>query len=93
MSRKKLIKKLKEKNPQLNQAALETVIDVFTDNITLALKRGQECEFRNFGSFRLKKLNPSANLRNPKKNELIYRPKRVKVRFKASKKLNKQINE
>tara|TARA_E500000178_G_scaffold351431_1_gene412508 strand:- start:686 stop:967 length:282 start_codon:yes stop_codon:yes gene_type:complete len=93
LSRKKLIKKLREKNPQLNQAELETIIDVFTNSISVALKSGQECEIRNFGSFRLKKLNASANLRNPKKNELIYRPERVKVRFKASKKLNKLINE
>ena len=93
MSRKKLIKKLKEKNPHLNQTELETVIDIFTNSISHALKSGQECEIRNFGSFRLKKLNASANLRNPKKNELIYRPERVKVRFKASKKLNKLINE
>ncbi len=93
MSRNKLIKKLKEKNPQLNQAELETVIDVFTNSVSLALKNGQECEIRNFGSFRLKKLKASANLRNPKKNELIYRPERVKVKFKSSKKINKFINE
>ena len=93
MSRNKLIKKLREKNPKLNQVELETVIEVFTNSISDALKSGQECEIRNFGSFRLKKLNASANLRNPKKNELIYRPERVKVRFKASKKLNKLINE
>ena len=93
MSRNKLIKKLKEKNPQLNQTELETIIDVFTESISYALGKGQECEIRNFGSFRLRKLKASANLRNPKKNELIYRPERVKVRFKASKKLNKLINE
>ena len=33
------------------------------------------------------------NARNPSTNELIYRPERVRVRFKASKKLNKIINE
>lgn len=93
MSRNKLIKELKKKNPKLNQAELETVVDVFTNSISLALKNGQECEIRNFGSFRLKKLKASANLRNPKKNELIYRPERVKVKFKTSKKLNKFINE
>ena len=93
MSRNKLIKKLKEKNPKLNQAELETVIDVFTNSVSFALKNGQECEIRNFGSFRLKKLKASASLRNPKKNELIYRPERVKVKFKSSKKLNKFINE
>ena len=93
MSRSELIKKLKEKNPQLNKNELETVIDIFTESILCALKSGQECEIRNFGSFRLSKLKASANLRNPKKNELIYRPERVKVRFKASKKLNKLINQ
>ena len=41
----------------------------------------------------LSKLKANANLRNPKTNKLIYRPERVKVRFKASKKLNKIINE
>jgi len=93
LSRNELIRKLREKNPQLNQGELETVIDIFTNSISHALKNGQECEIRNFGSFRLKKLNASANLRNPNKNELIYRPERVKVKFKASKKLKILINE
>ena len=93
MSRNKLIKKLREKNPKLNQVELETVIEVFTNSISDALKSGQECEIRKFGSFRIKKLNASANIRNPKKNELIYKPERVKVKFKASKKTNKLINE
>ena len=31
--------------------------------------------------------------RNPATNELVYKPDRVKVRFKASKKLNKIINQ
>ena len=93
MSRSKLIKKLKLKNPKLNKSELETVIDVFVDNISQSLKKGLECEVRNFGSFRLSKLKARTNLRNPKTNQLIYRPVRVKVRFKASKKLNKLINK
>ena len=93
MSRSKLIRKLREKNPKLNQSELEAIIDIFIDSISQALKSGHECEIRNFGSFRIKKLKASASLRNPKKNELIYRQERVKVRFKASKKLNKLINE
>ncbi len=93
MSRQKLIKQLKEKNPKLNKSELETVIDVFSKSIANALKTGQEVEIRDFGSFRLRKLKASAYLRNPKTNQLIYRPERVKVKFKASKKLNKLINE
>jgi len=93
LSRAKLIKQLKKKNPQLNHSELETLIDIFTNSIKQALIRGQECEIRNFGAFRLSKLKANPNLRDPRTNELIYRPERVKVRFKASKKLNKMINE
>ena len=93
MSRQKLKQQLKEKNPQLNESDLEIVLNTFTSVIVNALFNNQECEIRNFGSFRLSELKENANLRNPKTNELIYRPKRVKLRFKASKKLNKLINE
>ena len=60
---------------------------------TQALINKQECEIRDFGSFRLSKLKANAHLRNPLTNQLIYRPERVKLRFKASKKINKLINE
>ena len=93
MSRSKLIKQLKEKNPQLNQVELENILDIFTESIKNALKKGLEVQIRDLGSFRLRKLKANANLRNPKTNQLIYRPERVKIRFKASKKLNRLINE
>lgn len=93
MSRQKLLKQLKKKNPQLNFFELGSIIDLFTDSITKALKKRQNCEIRNFGSFKIKNLKANANLRNPSTNELIYRPERVKVKFKASKKLNNLINE
>ncbi len=93
MSKLRLIKQLKKKNSQLNQSELENIIYVFINSIKQALKRGQECEIRNFGSFRLKKLKANPNLRNPKTNELIYRPERIKIKFKASKELNRLIND
>jgi nucleoid DNA-binding protein len=93
LSRRKLIKQLKEKNPKLNLDELESVLNIFTESINNALKKGMEVEIRNFGSIRLGKLKASANLRNPKTNQLIFRPERVKARFKASKKLNKLINK
>jgi nucleoid DNA-binding protein len=93
LSRQKLKKQLKQKNPQLNESELQFIIDSFTDIINQALLKRQECEIRDFGSFRFNKLKANANLRNPLTNELIYRPERVKLKFKASKKLNKLINE
>ena len=93
MSRNKLIKKLKEKNPDLTKQELETVINTFSESISNSLKKGNPVEIRGFGRWFLKKLKQNFNSRNPATNEKIYKPERLKVRFKASKKLNKLINE
>ena len=93
MSRIKLIKKLKEKNPQLNKFELESVIDAFSETVSNALISGKNVEIRGLGRWYLKKLKENFNARNPLTNELIYKPERVKVRFRPSKKLNKRINE
>ena len=93
MSRAKLIKQLKKLNPELNQSIIETIIDVFSESITDALKKDMAVEIRGLGRFKCKKLKENFNARNPATNELIYIPERVKVRFKASKNLNKLINE
>tara|TARA_X000001036_G_scaffold418996_1_gene438402 strand:+ start:231 stop:512 length:282 start_codon:yes stop_codon:yes gene_type:complete len=93
LSRKKLIKQLKEKNSQLNQSQLNTVINIFTDGILNALKNGKNVEIRGLGRWYYKNIKENFNARNPATNELIYKPDRVKIRFKASKNLNKIINE
>ena len=93
MSRIKLIKKLKEKNPQLNKLELESSIDVFSKTVSDALISGKNVEIRGLGRWYLRKLKENFNARNPSTNELIYKPERIKVRFKSSKKLNKLINE
>ena len=93
MSRKELIKKLKEKNSKLSQVNLENVIDIFSECILSSLRKGNAVELRNFGRFSIKKLKENFNARNPSTNELIYKPERAKIRFKPSKKLKKVINE
>ncbi len=93
MSRKKLIKQLKEKNPKLNQYELDSVINIFTENISNALEKGNNVEIRGLGRWYGKKLKENYNARNPSTNELIYKPERVKIRFRASKNLKKIINE
>ena len=92
MSQKKLIKQLKQKNPKLNQSEIEFIINFFTKAISKALNDGNGVEIRGLGRWYLKRLNENFNARNPATNEMIYKPERVKVRFKASKKLNKLIN-
>ena len=91
--RNELILQLKKKNPLLTKSELEKVIDTFTQIIKTALKNGNSVEIRNFGRWYIKKLKENYNARNPKTNELIYKPERVKIRFRASKKLNKMINK
>ncbi len=93
MSRKKLIKKLKEKNPKLNNSELESIIDIFLDSISNALKNKINVEIRGLGRWYFKKLKENFNARNPYTNELIYKPERIKVRFRSSKLLNKIINK
>lgn len=93
MSRQKLIKQLKEKNPKLNQSEIEKVLDIFSENIVKSLEKGDSIEIRGFGRWYLKKLKENFNARNPATNELIYKPERVKVRFRPSKNLKKIINE
>ena len=93
MSRQKLIKQLKEKNLKLNQEELETVIDVFSENISNSLKKGKNVEIRGFGRWFCKTLKENFKAKNPSTNELIYKPERVKIRFRPSKKLRKIINE
>mgnify|MGYP001447240050 CR=1 FL=1 len=61
--------------------------------VSNALKTGKTVEIRGLGRWYYKKLKENFNARNPATNELIYKPERMKVRFKSSKNLMKIINE
>ena len=93
MSRPEIIKRLKQKNPELNHSEIEKVVDIFTECIRKALSTQQNVEIRGFGTFFIKKIKEKYNARNPKTSELIYVPEKNKVRFRASKKLKKFINK
>ncbi len=93
MSRPRLIKKLKKKNPQLSQSDLEEILDIFSNGIEKALLDGKKIELRGFGSFFVKKIKEKYSARNPKTGEIIYVPEKNKVRFRSSKKLKKLVNE
>jgi len=93
LSRAEIVKKLKKKKPELNKSELEAIIDVFVKSITNALKEDKIVQIRNFGNFYTRKLKENFYARNPSTNELIYKPERVKVRFKPSKYLKKLINK
>ena len=93
MSHIKLIEQLKQKNPKLNRSEIDLIIGFFTKTLSKALYNGFEVEIRGLGRWYTKRLKENYNARNPATNELIYKPERIKVRFKSSKKLNKIINQ
>ena len=93
MSKPALINQLKEKNPNLNKSEIETIIQSFLSGITLALQDGRSVELCNFGKFYLRRIKENFRARNPKTNEIIYKPERVKIKFKASSNLNKILNK
>ena len=93
MSRPELIKKLKQINPKINNSEIEIIIDTFCVNIQNALTSGMNVELRGFGTLFVKAIKEKYSARNPKTKELIYVPKKNKVRFRASKNLKKIIND
>ena len=93
MSRQNLIKKLKKKNPNLNNKEIEEIINIFCETIEKGLKQGRKIELRGFGTFFIKKIKEKYNARNPITRKLIYVPEKNKVRFRPSQKLKSFINE
>ena len=93
MSRQNLIKKIKKKNPKLNNKEIEETINIFCETIEKGLKQGRKIELRGFGTFFTKRIKEKYNARNPNTNKLIYVPEKNKVRFKPSRKLKNFINE
>ena len=93
MSRPLIIKKIKEKNPELNNLDIEDILDIFCDNIKRVLVTGNKVELRGFGTFFVSKIKEKYSARNPKTGEIIYVPEKNKVRFRPSKKLKKLINK
>ena len=93
MSRPYLIKKLKEKFPELNKLELQKILDTFNESIESALKNNKNLELRRFGTFFLKKIKEKYSARNPKTGETIYVPEKNKIRFRPTKKLKEVINK
>ena len=93
MSRPELIKLLKNKHPKLNKPQLEEIIDTFFKSIENALIDKKSIELRGFGTFFIKQIKEKYSARNPKTGELIYVPKKNKIRFRASKKFKEFLNK
>tara|TARA_B100000902_G_C27205887_1_gene861615 strand:- start:925 stop:1206 length:282 start_codon:yes stop_codon:yes gene_type:complete len=93
LSKPKIIKELKIKNPNIKKQTLEKIVDLFFQNIKESLKVNKSVEIRSFGTFFVKEIEEKKQARNPKTSEIIYVPKKNKLRFRASKRLKEIINK
>ena len=93
MSKLEILKTLKNKHPEISNKHLEKIFDIFIESISQNLLDKKSLEIRSFGTFFVKEIKEKKQARNPKTGEIIYIPKRNKIRFRASKKLKEIINK
>ena len=76
----------------LNKSECKVLVEDFFNEIKTALINNEEVKLSGFGNFELldKKERPG---RNPKTGEIIYVPKKKKIRFRASKKFQEFLNK
>jgi len=92
LSKKDILNRLKRKHPQINVDQISKIYEKFIELISQALLDRKRIEIRSLGIFYSKTIKEKKNARNPKTGEKIYVPEKVKLRFKASKELQKFIN-
>ena len=92
MSKPKIIQKLKNKNPKIGKKDLEKIFDIFFDQIKHLINK-KSVEIRSFGTFFVKEIKEKKQARNPKTGEIIYVPEKIRLRFRASKRLKELINK
>ena len=93
MSRPEIIKKIKNKHLKLNNSQIEKIFNTFFQSIENALLENKSISLRGFGTFYTREIKEKFSARNPKTGESIYVPKKIKIRFKSSKKFNNLINK
>jgi integration host factor subunit beta len=93
LSKPKIIQKLKIRNSNIGKKELEKIFDIFFQQISDALQDMRSIEIRSLGTFFIKEIEEKKQARNPRTGEIIYVPKRNKIRFRASKRLKEIINK
>ena len=87
----KLLKELSNNYPNFLKKDLEKALNIVLNEIKLALYKGENVEFRDFGTWSIN-VQKARTSRNPKTGERIEPPEKKKIRFKMSKKLFNKIN-
>ncbi|MEM1269362.1 MAG: HU family DNA-binding protein [Bacteroidota bacterium] len=75
----------------LTRAEAEAAVGATLDAITGGLKKGENVEFRGFGTFKVQH-RAARTARNPRTNEELTVPARYVPSFKVSDKLKKEVD-
>tara|TARA_B100000959_G_C14473541_1_gene416141 strand:- start:109 stop:411 length:303 start_codon:yes stop_codon:yes gene_type:complete len=94
MLRSEIISELSKKiHKKLKKSEIEKVLKIILNTIVEEVQNNKSTEFRNFGTFSLKKIREKTNARNPRTNEKIYVPEKISIKFKMAKDLKNKINQ
>ncbi len=91
MNRSDLVRRIKERNPDLHAAEADQVVRAVFSEIEQALIRGERAEFRGFGSFSVRR-HPAHVGRNPKSGAPVQVPEKNMPYFRAGKELKKRVD-
>ena len=87
----KLLKELSNNYPNFLKKDLEKSLNIFFNEIKIALYKGENVEIRDFGTWSVN-IQKARLSRNPKTGERVETPEKKKIHFKISKKLFNKVN-
>jgi len=92
MVRSELLQKMCNLYPNILRKDMEKIIEIFFDEFTKALSRGENIEIRGFGTFKIV-VRKARTGRNPKNSEIVQIPQKNAVKWKMSKVLFNRLNK
>jgi integration host factor subunit beta len=91
MLRSELIRRLKERHPQMKPAEIEAAVEVVFDGIAGALEKGDRVELRGFGAFSVRAREARTG-RNPRTGDSVSVQAKKVPFFKPGKELRDRVN-
>ena len=92
MVRSELVGILANQYPNILRKDIEKIISIVFDEISEALKRGENIEIRGFGTYKIV-TRKARQGRNPKSSETIQIPAKKAIKWKMSKTLFNRLNK
>ena len=88
-----IIDSIYRNNPQYQLKQINSITNLFLDELSMLLQQGIPVEIRGLGSFDFTVLHGRKNARNPKTGGTVLTADRCKIRFKPGKELKEALNK